>query len=77
MEITTSSWILGIGGFCSSHRLQLRSCISFILTPQFKPLIETAKELAERTDLNPVMIKGNGAEVYVMVYASNIICPNN
>jgi len=43
--------------------------ISFLLKPYFKPLIETAKELAERTDLNPVMIKGNGAEVYVMASA--------
>lgn len=40
---------------------------SFILAPQFKPLIRNIQELAERNDVSPVFVKGSAAERLVMV----------
>ena len=64
LRVAVGAWVLTVFVLVTAYSSVL---ISFILTPQFNPLIKTVKELAERNDLNPVMLKGNGAEVYIMV----------
>ncbi len=64
MRIAVSAWLLAAFVLVTAYSSVL---ISSILAPNFKQLIGNAKELSVRDDVNPVVIKGNGPDIYLNV----------
>ena len=64
LRIAVGAWLLAAFVLMSAYSSVL---ISFILAPQFKPLLENVKELGHRKDLLPATVKGNGPDAMIMV----------
>lgn len=64
LRIALSAWLLAAFVLVTAYSSVL---ISSILAPNFKQLIGNAKELSVRDDVYPVVIKGNGPDIYFNV----------
>lgn len=64
LRLAVGAWLLSAFVLITAYSSVL---FSFILAPHFNLLIENVQELAERSDVNAIFVKGNSAERIVMV----------
>ncbi len=70
MRIVIGAWCLMCFFLVISYSSVL---ISFIMAPHYQPSINNVYELAEKKDINPVVVNGLGADTYIsMVIMYNV-----
>ncbi len=41
--------------------------VSFVMAPHYRPLVDTVKQLAENEDINPLVVKNMGVDIFILV----------